>query len=502
MANIISAIDWKQLFDQGILREVISPETGDTYTLTKFLGKGGFGTVFKGHNQQLDQDFAIKLMTLNSEHAETDFLEETTAYRILSNAPSCQLYIVCMYDAFRVTINGNPVGVIITELMDGDLWKIPTQDDEVGPLINALLNGIAYIHDHGFAHRDLKPGNVLRKGKIFKVSDLGLICGQDVKYIPTCSYVGTPIYSSPTSVRRWGRETSVANEQKEDIWGLGMTLYTIIFGEFPPEIQTEQDIANLTQEKIYLFINESTPYPRSEPEIISGQDIIYLLVNMLRINPNERWNIYQLLDYFNQHVRSQVKPIVPQGFTMKPMSIVSSSRTHQVFTEPMLVESSRRTPRGFTEPMSVESFEGTYTRPFSQTVYENLPTNTKSYRTPYELMPPIDTPYEPMPPIGTPYEPIPDMLSEEFSILTSQKVCQLIDDAIRFSEVDPELSEYLFDLIETIIESEDLDLQYLSDCLYMYEEDYLTRSGLDLNDLTYYTRQVADEIDKILERLE
>lgn len=490
MANIIPDIDWKQLFDQGILREVTSPETGDTYTLTRFLGKGGFGTVFKGHSQQLDQDFAIKLMTLNSEHAEADFLEETTAYKILSNAPSCQLYIVCMYDAFRVTINGNPVGVIITELMDGDLWKIPTQDDEIGPLINALLNGIAFIHDHGFAHRDLKPGNVLRKGKIFKVSDLGLICGQDVKYIPTCSYVGTPIYSSPTSVRRWGRKTSVANEQKEDIWGLGMTLYTIIFGGFPPEIQTEQDVFTLTQEEIYLFINEITPYPRSDPGIISGQDIIYLLTQMLRVNPNERWNIHQLLDYFNEHLN------VPHEPTEEPMSLLSSRRTQEpTLGEPMSLVSSRRSSKGSMvgEPMSVILSERTFMQPLRPTVNENLPTgNTKSYRTPYQSMPPIDTSYE----------PIPNRLQEEYSILITQQVCQLIDDAVRFAKIDPELSEYLFDLIESIIETVDLDLQYLSDCLFMYEEDYDIRSGLGLNDLTYHTGQVADEIDRTLERLE
>lgn len=133
-------INWKALFQNGHLETIQNPMTGDIYTLSKFLGQGGFGTVFKATSQQLNKDFALKLMELQNAQNEADFLEEKTAYLDLSRAPTCHMYIVCMFDAFIFDYDGHRVGAIVTEFMDGDLLKLMPTDDEIPSLMKALID--------------------------------------------------------------------------------------------------------------------------------------------------------------------------------------------------------------------------------------------------------------------------------------------------------------------------------------------------------------------------
>ena len=118
-------------------------------------------------------------MPLETDHDRDDFLLETTAFRDLSYAPKCNSYIVCMRDSFEyVDPEGRRIGVMVSELMSGDLWKLKPSDAEVPLMIKELLEGLYYIHENGFAHRDLKPGNILRSDKLFKIADLGLACSE------------------------------------------------------------------------------------------------------------------------------------------------------------------------------------------------------------------------------------------------------------------------------------------------------------------------------------
>lgn len=316
---IPASLDFVVLFRNGQLTMIINPKTNDSYMLNEFLGEGSYGSVFKAHSDNLNQDFAVKLMRFNTTNAVTNFTEEIAAYGYLSKAPRCNMHIVCLYDQFEssIKVDGNQIiGVVVSELMDGDLGNIPTTDDEIPIMMTSLMEGLAYIHDNRFAHRDLNPWNMLRKGKIFKIGDLGLVCAADKQHIPTCSFFGTVPFTSPYLARSWGRPSTVEEEQKEDIWGLGATFYHIIFRSSLVTGMLPEQVAKLTQSDIDDKINVNTPYPRSypnirtsDPGIISGKDIIYMLSKMLRVDPNERWKIHELLDYFNNHLIAA--PAVP-----------------------------------------------------------------------------------------------------------------------------------------------------------------------------------------------
>ena len=432
--------DWKQLFQNGALPTIKNPNTSNIYTLTKFLGQGGFGTVFKARSSQLNQDFAIKLMEIRTSHDGEDFLEEVTAHIKLSRAPTCQLYLVCMYDAFLFNYHGQNVGAIVTEFMDGDLDKIQTQDAEIPVLMKTLIDGLSYIHSNGFAHRDLKPGNVLRKGNMFKISDLGMICDSKVKHIPGCSHTGTPAFASPISVQTWGQEVSLADEQKEDIWSLGMTLYAVIFGHLPSEIRTEADIANLTQEQVNRFLNRSTPYPRTPPETISGRDIIFLISRMLKVEPDERWPITQIRRYFNTHLRA------PAPVQRRPQRLPLGHHRRAEY----------RAPYGFNPVPQIVGADG---RPNNLSLsQDNEPEEIEENVEMEEREP------EEIEENAEMEEREPEEIEAQ---MNTAELCRIMAQAIEYYQIDPEFAQELIDIVDDFVNQWEIDFDYLRDCWEM-----------------------------------
>jgi hypothetical protein len=300
-------INWKRMFEDGYIRRLTDPKNGKTYLLDGYLGQGNYGVVFKAELQ--GTSVALKLMTLNSSDRAQSYSQEIMAYKYLSSVPQCQEHLVCLYDHFKIAVIRGSLpellGVAVTELMDGDLKSLPVEDAEITQLMVSLFDGLAFIHGHGFAHQDIKPENVFRKGvgsnAIFKLGDFGLVCAQNIPDISSCHFgTGSPLYMSPYKLRHDHDKATVEAEQLEDIWSLGLTLYQIIFKSLPQCLrssQTRADIAKLTQADIHAFLNVRTPYPRSKPPGLAPSVIIYLLTRMLQVDPWERWDILILQDY-------------------------------------------------------------------------------------------------------------------------------------------------------------------------------------------------------------
>jgi protein kinase len=68
----------------------------------------------------------------------------------------------------------------VFEYMEGNLYELMKQRDRLFPeshirnIMFQMLQGLAFMHKHGFFHRDLKPENMLVKGDVVKVADFGL----------------------------------------------------------------------------------------------------------------------------------------------------------------------------------------------------------------------------------------------------------------------------------------------------------------------------------------
>ena len=108
--------------------------------------------------------------------------------------------------------------------------RIPLE--ELAPLVEELMSGLAAVHAAGIIHRDLKPQNVFRttKGEL-KLLDFGSARIFDTApgAVSASGIVkGTPAFMSPEQARGDRAEVDV----QSDVWSVGATLFTMLSGEY------------------------------------------------------------------------------------------------------------------------------------------------------------------------------------------------------------------------------------------------------------------------------
>ena len=200
------------------------------YELEELVGTGGMSSVYRAHDRQLERNVALKVLHerlgADDEHVSR-FRHEARAVAQLSH-PN----VVTVIDRFEE--GGRQY--IVFEYVDGENLK--QLCEHTGPLpvrraleiAVAVADGLAYAHEHGVVHRDVKPQNVLlsRDGEI-KVTDFGIARSLDAEsgLTLTGTVLGTSSYLSPEQASGL-RVTPAA-----DVYSLGVVLYELLAGEVP-----------------------------------------------------------------------------------------------------------------------------------------------------------------------------------------------------------------------------------------------------------------------------
>lgn len=221
---------------------------GTKYTLTRLIGKGAMGAVYRARHRDLD-DVAIKVMlgppgdTKLSER----FLREARALRKLRHQ-----HTVTVYDLDR-SVPG--LTYMVMEMVEGHSLREDLRLrgrltlEEVIEVAKAVCDALSAAHERGIIHRDLKPDNILRaqeetvSGHILrtiKIADFGIVKlkgsqqGGDASMQLTQfgAPIGTPFYMSP---EQWFGEGSGIRglDGRTDIYALGCTLYELLAGRTP-----------------------------------------------------------------------------------------------------------------------------------------------------------------------------------------------------------------------------------------------------------------------------
>ena len=232
----------------------MEPRTLGRYELLAELGKGAMGVVYRANDPLLDRQVAIKTVSMSldpQEMAEYEgrFYQEAKAVGSL-NHPN----IVTVYDVGK---SGN-LAYMAMEFLQGEELRSLMATGQPLPIARAVdiaaqvAEGLAYAHQNGVVHRDVKPANImLSVTGHCKITDFGIarMRSAEVK-TQTGIVLGSPRYMSPEQVA--GKRA----EPRSDIFSLGVILYEMLTGK-PPF--TGEDVTSV----MFQIMNLVPPPPSS-----------------------------------------------------------------------------------------------------------------------------------------------------------------------------------------------------------------------------------------------
>jgi serine/threonine protein kinase len=142
-----------------------------------------------------------------------------------------------------------------------------------------IMEGIAYLHDNGVVHRDIKPDNILMNNDYSSVALTDFGMAADVATTPT-NICGTLAYVSPEAQRAACQRDfeSYIDWKKSDVFSLGVTFYTV--SEFDFLFYMRKDDESISPSQKYI--------DRQIDKTKCSDELKDLLKKMICVDPKER----------------------------------------------------------------------------------------------------------------------------------------------------------------------------------------------------------------------
>jgi serine/threonine-protein kinase len=209
---------------------VVGERIADRYELEEVVGHGGMSTVYKAHDSLLERNVALKV--LHQQYNEDEDFVARFKHEARSVAQLQHQNIVTVID--RGEEDGRQY--IVFEFIDGEnLKELVVRKGRLDlrdalEIAHEIARGLAFAHDHGLVHRDVKPQNVLLNGDgRAKVTDFGIARSLDVDHgvTQTGTILGTSNYIAPEQA------SGQPVDAHTDVYSLGIVLYEMLTGELP-----------------------------------------------------------------------------------------------------------------------------------------------------------------------------------------------------------------------------------------------------------------------------
>jgi eukaryotic-like serine/threonine-protein kinase len=194
------------------------------YALQELIGRGGSAEVWRAEDTSLGRLVALKLVTVPHDEGSARAGDEARTLARL-NHPG----LVPVYDA-GTDDEGRPW--VVMELVEGEtlsdtVKRGPLSSERTAAVGRSVAEALAYVHEKGLLHRDVKPGNVLvgTDGRS-RLTDFGIARLIDsAKVTSTGMMVGTASYLAPEQVA--GEPVG----PPADVYALGLVLLECLTGQ-------------------------------------------------------------------------------------------------------------------------------------------------------------------------------------------------------------------------------------------------------------------------------
>jgi eukaryotic-like serine/threonine-protein kinase len=203
---------------------------GGRYEVEDLVGTGGMSSVYRARDTVLERHVALKILhqhfTSDPEYVER-FRREARAIARLNHPNIVTVIDRGELDSHQFIVFEHVAG---ENLKDFVRRRGPLAVHDALALTSQIARGLAFAHEHGVVHRDVKPQNVLLdEGGTAKVTDFGIARSIEPAegLTETGTLLGTSEYISPEQAA--GRKVDARSDQ----YSLGVVLYELLTGETP-----------------------------------------------------------------------------------------------------------------------------------------------------------------------------------------------------------------------------------------------------------------------------
>ncbi|CAE6127655.1 unnamed protein product [Arabidopsis arenosa] len=263
----------------------IYPDGGSIITSWQkgqLLGRGSFGSVYEGISAD-GEFFAVKEVSLIDQGCQAQECIQQLEGEIALLSQLQHQNIV----RYRGTAkDGSNLYIFLELVTQGSLLKLyqryQLRDSVVSLYTRQILDGLKYLHDKGFIHRDIKCANILvdANGAV-KLADFGLAKVSKFNDIKSCK--GTPFWMAPEVINQ---KDSDDYGYPADIWSLGCTVLEMYTGQIPYfDLEPVQALFRIGRGTL-----PEVPYTLS-------QDARHFILKCLTVSPEERPTAAELLNH-------------------------------------------------------------------------------------------------------------------------------------------------------------------------------------------------------------
>lgn len=256
------------------------------FTIEKEVGHGGMATVYLAVQDMLSRHVALKVLLpdmMKDENLRKSFLSEGKIVASLDHPNIVRIYDIGIVDEtiFYMSMEYLSGGTLKEKMADGKLAFSEAQH-----ILEEMAKGLAYAHDKGYIHRDIKPGNILfRDDGSAVITDFGIAKLQDTSgELTRLGFtLGTVQYMSPEQA------TTTDLDARSDIYSLGLVFYEMLTGQ--KAFKADSNIQAIHQ-------HTTVPPPMLPEEYASLQEV---MDKVLAKEPDAR---YQTVSEFVEAVKN------------------------------------------------------------------------------------------------------------------------------------------------------------------------------------------------------